>query len=43
MGLKSTRYDEEFKQSLVASFYNNGKIISDLCKEYGVSKSALSK
>ena len=25
MGLKSTRYDEEFKQSLVA-LYNNGKI-----------------
>ncbi len=24
MGLKSTRYDEEFKQSLVA-LYNNGK------------------
>ena len=42
MGLKSTRYDEEFKQSLVA-LYNNGKIMSDLCKEYGVSKSALSK
>jgi len=31
MGLKSTRYDEEFKQSLVA-LYNNGKIMSDLCK-----------
>ena len=42
MGLKSTRYDEEFKQSLVA-LYNNVKIMSDLCKEYGVSKSALSK
>ena len=26
MGLKSTRYDEEFKQSLVA-LYNNGKIM----------------
>ena len=29
MGLKSTRYDEEFKKSLVA-LYNNGKIMSDL-------------
>lgn len=42
MGLKSTRYDEEFKQSLVA-LYNNGKTMSELCKEYGVSKSALGK
>ena len=42
MGSKSTRYDEEFKQSLVA-LYNNGKSQAELCNEYGVSKSALSK
>ena len=36
------KYDEDFKKSLV-SLYQNGKTQSQLCKEYGVSKSALSK
>lgn len=42
MSSKQTRYDEEFKQSLV-SLYNNGKTQTALCQEYGVSSSALSK
>ena len=42
MGIKSNRYEEEFKQSLVA-MNKNGKIMSEICKEYGVSKSALRK
>ena len=37
-----TKYDEDFKKSLV-SLYQNGKTQTQLCKEYGVSKSALSK
>lgn len=36
------KYDEDFKKSLV-SLYQNGKKQSQLCREYGVSKSALSK
>lgn len=36
------KYDEEFKKSLV-SLFQNGKTQSQLCREYGVSKSALSK
>ena len=36
------KYDEDFKKSLV-SLYPNGKTQSQLCREYGVSKSALSK
>ena len=36
------KYDEDFKKSLV-SLFQNGKSQSQLCKEYGVSKSALSK
>ena len=36
------KYDEDFKKSLV-SLYQNGKTQSQLCREYGVSKSALSK
>lgn len=35
-------YDEDFKKSLV-SLYQNGKKLSQLSDEYGVSKSALSK
>ena len=42
MALKSIRYDEEFKQSLV-TLYHNGKTQTELCSEYGVSKSTLSK
>ena len=37
-----TKYDEDFKKSLV-SLHQNGKTQSQLCNEYGVSKSALSK
>ncbi|CAM3131038.1 Transposase [Lactococcus hircilactis] len=36
------RYDEEFKQSLV-NLYQTGKPQADLCRDYGVSSSALSK
>ena len=35
-------YDEEFKQSLV-TLYQTGKTQSELCKDYGVSVSALAK
>lgn len=36
------KYDEDFKQSLV-NLYHSGKTQTSLCKEYGVSSSALSK
>jgi len=36
------RYDEEFKKSLV-SLYQNGKSQTQLCKEYGVSPTALAR
>lgn len=36
------RYDEEFKQSLV-NLYQTGKSQADLCRDYGVSSSALAK
>ncbi len=36
------KYDEDFKKSLV-SLYHNGKTQTQLCKEYGVSQSALGK
>lgn len=36
------KYDEDFKKSLV-SLHQDGKSQTQLCKEYGVSKSALSK
>ena len=42
MTSKQPRYDEDFKKSLVA-LYNNGKTQTSLCKEYGVSATALSK
>lgn len=37
-----TKYDEDFKKSLV-SLHQNGKTQAQLCKEYGVSQSALGK
>lgn len=37
-----TKYDEDFKKPLV-SLHQNGKTQSQLCKEYGVSQSALGK
>ena len=39
---KPNKYDEDFKKSLV-SLYHNGKTQTQLCKEYGVSQSALGK
>lgn len=39
---KRNQYDEDFKKSLV-SLYHNGKTQSQLCKEYGVSQTALSR
>lgn len=42
MATKSTRYDEEFKKSLVA-LCNNGKTQTSVCREYGVSPAALTK
>ncbi len=37
-----TKNDEDFKKSLV-SLHQNGKTQAQLCKEYGVSQSALGK
>ena len=42
MGGKTPKYDESFKKSIV-SLYTNGKTQTQLCKEYGVSSSALNK
>lgn len=36
------KYDEDLKKSLV-SLHQNGKTQAQLCKEYGVSPSALGK
>ncbi len=36
------RYDEDFKKSLV-SIHQNGKTQTQLCKEYGVSITALTR
>ena len=40
--MSTTKYDEDFKKSLV-TLYQNGKTQAQLCREYGVSKSALCK
>ena len=42
MSTRQTRYDEDFKRTLV-NFYHNGKTQSALCKEYDVSLTALSR
>ncbi|MEI3625982.1 transposase, partial [Lactococcus lactis subsp. lactis] len=39
---KIKRYDDEFKKSLV-DLHLAGKTQSDLCRDYGVSTSALAK
>jgi transposase len=39
---KANRYDEDFKKSLV-SLYQNGKTQTQLCKEYGVSQTAIGR
>ena len=36
------KYDEEFKKNLV-SMHSNGKSQAELCREYGVSESALAR
>ena len=41
MGYKPN-YEEEFKKNLV-TLHNNGKTQAELCREYGVSESALSR
>jgi len=42
MGKASPRYTEEFKESVV-SLYSSGKTQRQLCEEYGISSSALSR
>ncbi len=42
MGNNCSKYDDEFKKSLV-SMYQNGKTQTQLAREYGVSLSALSR
>ena len=39
---KAPKYDETFKKSLV-TLHQNGKSQTSLCKEYGVSPTALSR
>lgn len=41
MDSNNNRYDEEFKKSIV-SLYHNGKNMTQLSTDYGVSKSAIS-
>lgn len=40
--MSTKKYDEDFKKSLV-TLYQSGKTQSQLCREYGVSESALSR
>ena len=42
MTTKRNSYDEDFKKSIV-SLCQNGKSQTQLCKEYGISQSALSR
>lgn len=42
MSTKQSHYDEESKRTLVG-LHQNGKSQSESCREYGVSKPALSK
>jgi transposase len=42
MGKETPKYEETFKKSLV-TLHQNGKSQTQLCKEYGVSQSALGK
>ena len=37
------RYDEDFKRTLVSLYQSGGKTQAALCKEYGVSPTALSR
>lgn len=38
-----TRYDEDFKRTIVNLYHNGGKSQAALCKEYGVSQTALTR
>lgn len=38
-----TRYDEDFKRTIVNLYQNGGKSQAALCKEYGVSQTALTR
>ena len=38
-----TRYDDEFKRTLVNLYQSGGKTQTALCKEYGVSQTALTR
>lgn len=40
---RGTRYDEEFKRTLVNLYQNGNKSQASLCEEYGVSITALSR
>ena len=40
---RGTRYDEEFKRTIVNLYQNGGKSQATLCKEYGVSVTALGR
>ena len=42
MATKQTRYDEDFKKSIV-SLYHNGKTQTSLCQEYDISQTSLAK
>ena len=42
MSKQGTRYDEEFKRTLV-DLYHNGKTQASLIKEYGVSQTTLTR
>lgn len=42
MSKQSTRYDKEFKRTLV-DLYHNGKTQASLAKEYGASQTALTR
>lgn len=40
---RGTRYDEDFKRTLVNLYQSGGKTQATLCKEYGVSQTALTR
>ena len=40
--MENTKYNEEFKQSIV-SLYNSGRSSTQICREYGMSSSTLHK
>lgn len=40
---RGTRYDEDFKRTIVNLYQSGGKTQATLCKEYGVSQTALTR